>query len=254
MPVPHHAPNQTGAVLAAMSAALAAGDGDEFTQALAELVRIEPRRWGTLVLSSNVFPQPGARGFAAILKSFIRFLPGAIDLLSDQQLDELLGILYSTITIQAVTDAIREELEMLTTWEQPNQETVYRLGAFLEDQVHIVEKIIHHKSSDRGYFDPTAVMADSLTDPNSPNLYSPQAILDGLSECLQLIHAYVLLERGGISGPIISPSSPYEDSEIRKLLELAALTHAQSLLIDLHKTSRLARRHRRRWAPLIPST
>jgi hypothetical protein len=187
------------------------------------LVRTEPGRWGTLVLLSSVLPEPGTPGFGAALKSLTQVLPKVIDLLNGQQLDELLGILHSSLTIEAITRAIREDLETLTTWEQPNQETIYRLSAFLEDQYHLLESNISRQSSDRGYFDPTTLIADSLTDADSGTLYSPQAIVEGLSEGLQLIHAYAFFERGGLNGPIINPSSPYEDPEIGRLLALAAL-------------------------------
>jgi hypothetical protein len=168
-------------------------------------------------------PEPGARNFGEILKSLTQVLPRAIDLLDGQQLQELLGILDSTLSIDAVIRAIRKDLETLTTWQEPNQETIYRLSAYLEDQSHLVESNISRQSLDLGYFDPTTVIADSLADPDFGNRYSLQAIVEGLTECLQLIHAYVFFEREGLNGPVRTPLTPYEDPEIRRLLELAAL-------------------------------
>lgn len=233
---------RTGTILKEASEALAAKDPPAFADVLIELIQAEPQRWTSLLFLAGVLPEPGSRQFADRFKPLLLGLNAAMDRIDSQTLDEALRLLHSLTTVEAVIQAIRKVLGSLGIWDRPNQETMYRLASFLEDQQHLIESRQLSGAAAGSFFDPSTLMAASLHDRNSANLASPVGVFESICESLQLVHAYLVHEKGGLNGPIENPPSPYEDSEIQKLLILAAEWRSIKDFVGMDSVSRLARK------------
>lgn len=152
----------------------------------------------------------------------MRGLKEAVDRVDGQTLDELVRLLHSITTVEAVIRAIREELDSLAIWSRPKQETIFRLAAFLEDQVHLLESKQLRDAGAGDFFDPFTLITASLSDKHSVNVGSPVGVFENLCESLPLVHDYLIHERGGLNVVVEDPVSPYGDADIEKLLMLAA--------------------------------
>jgi hypothetical protein len=214
---------RTGEILKRTAKALAAADSTGFANRLIELVQAEPQRWTGLLLLAGIMPEPGSRQFVDRLKPILGGLQAALERVDGKTLDDLMQLLHSITTVEAVIRAIRQSLESLEIWKRPNQETIFRLAVFLGDQSRLLEMKQLREGEQGGFFDPLTLATDSLSEKDSANVTSPLAVFENLCESLPLIHAYLMHERGGVNGTIEDPTSPYGDADFKKLLMLAAV-------------------------------
>ena len=220
----------TGTIIRTIEKALKSGDAPQLGHALANLARVEPSRWMTLLYLNGIIPEPGTNDLREALPVLFKGLQHALQDTSFPT-DNFLKFVLPLLSLHVCFSSITERLQELTVWEEPAIRLIIRIAAFLEDQVHLMEDRVNEEVEVKGYYDPRKFISDNI-----PAVIggADASLLDGYEqgcENLQLILAYSLYKfHSDFFGDIGICTSPYDDADFARLMTLASVWRAYKYL------------------------
>ena len=218
---------------------------DSVAEAIGQLREIDPDNWLSEIYLSKAFAlNPLREEFSEILKFMIEATKKAYEThaLTASEHDRLLLPFFD---IYDASTTILSEIEKLGVWELPAIKAIYRVSAFLEDQSHLTAKQIKNELHNRGYFDSSMLLENTVETQFGGAKSNLFHAYEESCENLELILYYAMVRfKSNFYGEIEPVNSPYNDVEFSKLTGYAAIWRSLKGLWEDVKY--------RNWRPITP--
>lgn len=218
---------------------------DSVTEAIGQLHEIDPDNWLSEIYLSRAFIlNPLREEFSETLELMIEATKKAYEthLLTASEHDRLL---LPLLDIYDASTTISSEFEKLGVWELSAVKAIYRVSAFLEDQSHLAASQIENEMHNRGYFDSSMLLENTLETQFGGAKSNLFHAYEEKCEDLELILYYAMVRfKSNFYGEIEPVNSPYNDVEFSKLTGYATIWRALKQLWEDVKY--------RNWKPITP--